>query len=111
MLYSVSSLVPQLGIVLVLHSAYSCLHYRWILSQSSLADVHEASYNDSSPPRDVVIECLAGFLLCLLGELMNKSHFLPIVGENRKDLTAPLHRTREFDLFSTRASIVAAKLK
>ena len=105
-----SAFVAQLGVILILHSAFSCLHYRWILSESSLGDVHEAAYNESSPPSDVIIECLVGFLLCLVGELL-KSDFLPIVGEKRKNLTAPLHRTRDFDLFSTRTRIVASALK
>eukprot|EP00956_Cyclotella_meneghiniana_P008119 scaffold10804_cov53-Cyclotella_meneghiniana.AAC.1 len=58
-----SLFLTALGTVLILHSTYSCLQYRSLAIAADLPDT-------SSPPMDVVIEVLTGFLLCLAGQLM-----------------------------------------
>lgn len=105
---STSRIITPLGIIILLHSAYSCLHYRSIISTSSLDDfLQEKGYNVSSPPKDVIIEVLIGFICCLFGQLLQVGKFLPVVGSERVELRAPVHVTRDFDLFCTRMKIVA----
>ena len=103
-----SRAITPLGIIILLHSAYSCLHYRSIISSSSLDDfLLSKGYSVSSPPKDVVIEVLLGFFLCLLGQMISVGKFLPVVGSGRIQLRAPAHISRDFDLFCTRAKIIA----
>ncbi len=100
--------LTPLGIIVLLHSAYSCLHYRSIISSSALEDfLVEKGYSESSPPQDVVIEVILGFLFCLFGQVSASGNFLPVVGTGRIELRAPAHVSRDFDLFCTRARIVA----
>mmetsp|Transcript_10086 Transcript_10086/g.14800 ORF Transcript_10086/g.14800 Transcript_10086/m.14800 type:complete len:113 (+) Transcript_10086:191-529(+) len=105
----ITSIITPVGIIAVLHSAYSCLHYRSILSSSNL-DLLESGYtkyNPSKPPQDVVIECLIGFTLCLIGQLIVKGHFIPVVSSTGT-VKAAVHISRDFDLFATRAGIIAS---
>ncbi len=101
--------ITPLGIIILLHSAYSCLHYRSILSASNFDDTElvDANIDPSKPPKDVVIECMVGFFLCLVGQILAAGEFLPIVGEGRREVKAPLHVGRDFDVFCTRAGIIA----
>ena len=101
-------LLTPLGIIVLLHSAYSCLHYRSIISSSALEDfLLEKGYNELSPPKDIVIEVILGFLFCLFGQVSAAGNFLPVVGTGRIELRAPAYVSRDFDLFCTRARIVA----
>ncbi len=107
-----SRAITPVGIIILLHSAYSCLHYRSIISSSSLDDfLLSKGYSVSSPPKDVVIEVLVGFFLCLLGQIIAAGKFLPVVGSGRMELRAPAHVSKDFDLFCTRAKIIAAAKK
>ena len=101
-----TKLITYLGIITLLHSAYSCLHYRSILSTSNL-DETDLNLDPSKPPQDVVIECMLGFALCLMGQILGAGEFLPIIGEGRREVKAPALVGRDFDLFSTRAGIIA----
>ncbi len=106
---SISRAITPLGIIILFHSAYSCLHYRSIISSSTLDDfLQEKGYSTSSPPKDVVFEVLLGFMLCLFGQILAVGKFLPVVGSGRIELKAPAHISRDFDLFCTRAKIIAA---
>jgi len=110
---ALTSIITPLGIITLLHSAYSCLHYRSILASSTI-DLLESgytNYNPSKPPQDVVIECVIGFTLCLVGQIICAGEFLPVVGEGRREVRAPMHVSRDFDLFSTRAGIIASVKK
>jgi hypothetical protein len=60
----------------------------------------------SKPPQDVVLECMIGFFLCLVGQVTGKGNFLPVTGEGRKEVFAPIHVGRDFDLFTTRQGIL-----
>ena len=104
---SVSTLLSSLGALLVLHSAYSALHYRAILL--SVADVPDHLSPDQ-PPADVVLEVLLGFSLCLVGQLAGNT-FVGVrattAGGKRVSQTAPAYRTRDFDIFVTRAAGIA----
>jgi hypothetical protein len=100
-------LITSLGIITLLHSAYSCLHYRSILTSSSI-DETDFNLDPSKPPHDVVIECMIGFALCLVGQILGAGEFLPIVGEGRREVKAAAHVGRDFDVFCTRAGIIAS---
>jgi hypothetical protein len=91
-----------LGMIVLLHAAYSNLHYRSILSSSTL-DVLQYGINPASPPIDVVIEVLIGFSLCLMATLIGSGPFTKVTGEGRNQIKAPPHISRDFDLFCTRA--------
>ena len=85
------------GTVLLLHAAYSCLHYR-----SLVGDIDDIM---PIPPLDVIGETAAGFLFLLIGQLMALGQLVPvsISGGKRKCLTAPAYRSRDFDIYSNRA--------
>ena len=108
MAVAMALLVTSLGVGIVLHSTYSCLHYR---SLALAADIQDAS----SPPVDVVIEVMLGFALCLVGQLMcGPFHQVRITGktqgrgqEKRREIVAPAYRTRDFDRFTTRVRAMA----
>ena len=99
-------IVTSLGALLVLHSTYSCLHYR---SLALAADIQDAS----SPPADVVVEVILGFVLCLIGQLMcGPFHQVRVTGRTpgqgmRREIVAPSYRTRDFDRFTTRVRAMA----
>ena len=103
-----TKIITYLGIITLLHSAYSCLHYRSILASTNLDDI-DLDLDPSKPPQDVVVECMVGFALCLIGQLFGSgSEFLPVIGEGRREIQAPAYLGRDFDLFSTRAGIIAS---
>jgi Membrane magnesium transporter len=89
------------GIVLLLHAAYSCLHYR-----SLVGDIEDNIM--PIPPLDVMAETAAGFLFLLIGQLMRSRQLVPvsITGGKRKSLAAPAYRSRDFDIYSNRAHVM-----
>lgn len=98
------SILTTIGSLLILHAAYSCLHYRSLAVAADLPDT-------SSPPADVVVEVIFGFFSCLVGQLLcGPFHQVrvsggPLLGSIRKsraEIVAPAYRTRDFDLFNTR---------
>jgi len=101
---SSKSIITTIGVILILHSAYSCLHYR---SLAIVADIPDTS----SPPLDVVIEVILAFGLCLLGQLMcGTFHQVKVSskeGKRRVEIVAPAYRSRDFDLFTTKARALA----
>ena len=123
---SISFFLKGTGAILMLHAAYSCMHYRSILQDLDLVatsssgsdgqhqDETETSSSSSEtmmiPPIDVYIEVVIAFLLILLGELYGigslQSVELVSAEENevkRKSLTAPAYRTRDFDIYNNRS--------
>jgi len=102
-----NSLITTIGVMLILHSAYSCLQYRSLALIADLSDT-------SSPPLDVIIEVFLGFIICLVGQLMcGQFHqvrvssgsllgSIPKSSDRRREIIAPSYRTRDFDLFNTR---------
>ena len=126
---SISFFLKGTGAILMLHAAYSCMHYRSILQDLDLVttsssgsdgqhqDETETSSSSSSetmmiPPIDVYIEVVVAFVLILLGELYGigslQSVELVVSAENenevkRKSLTAPAYRTRDFDIYNNRS--------
>jgi hypothetical protein len=124
---SISFFLKGTGAILMLHAAYSCMHYRSILQDLDLVatsssgsdgqhqDETETSSSSSEtmmiPPLDVYIEVVVAFLLILLGELYGigslQSVELVVSAENevvkRKSLVAPAYRTRDFDIYNNRS--------
>lgn len=100
-----TSMMNYLGIVVLLHAAYSNLHYRSILSSSTL-DLLQYGINPTSPPIDVVLEVLIGFSLCLVATLIGSGPFTKVTGDGRDQIKAPMHVSRDFDLFCTRAKFI-----
>mmetsp|Transcript_1004 Transcript_1004/g.1752 ORF Transcript_1004/g.1752 Transcript_1004/m.1752 type:complete len:117 (-) Transcript_1004:332-682(-) len=103
------SILTTIGVLLILHSTYSCLHYRSLAIAADLPDT-------SSPPIDVVIEVFLGFVLCLVGQLLcgpfhnvrvSGGSLLGPIRKSRGEIIAPSHRTRDFDLFTTRTKVLA----
>eukprot|EP00585_Thalassiosira_rotula_P001405 CAMPEP_0196146416 /NCGR_PEP_ID=MMETSP0910-20130528/22975_1 /TAXON_ID=49265 /ORGANISM="Thalassiosira rotula, Strain GSO102" /LENGTH=122 /DNA_ID=CAMNT_0041408605 /DNA_START=170 /DNA_END=538 /DNA_ORIENTATION=- len=110
-----TSILTTIGVLLILHSTYSCLHYRSLAIAADLP-------NTSSPPLDVVIEVILGFALCLIGQLLcGPFHEVRVVSsggggsllgrsiekKSRGEIIAPAYRTRDFDLFTTRAKALS----
>ena len=101
-----NSMLTTIGVVLILHSTYSCLQYRSLAMAADLPDTN-------SPPLDVIIEVFLGFALCLVGQLLcGPFHTVRSGGGSllggiqksniRGEIIAPAYRTRDFDLFTTR---------
>ncbi|KAL3761382.1 hypothetical protein ACHAW5_004995 [Stephanodiscus triporus] len=113
-----NSTLTTIGALLILHSTYSCLHYRSLAIAADLPDT-------SSPPADVVVEVFMGFALCLAGQLMcGPFHMVrvsggPLLGAIRKnrggrlrrEIIAPAYRTRDFDLFNTRVKALSIAMR
>mmetsp|Transcript_1702 Transcript_1702/g.2433 ORF Transcript_1702/g.2433 Transcript_1702/m.2433 type:complete len:108 (+) Transcript_1702:258-581(+) len=102
---STSQLLLVSGILLTLHSAYSCLHYRELLR-----DLEEASGDISDyplPPLDVWIEVFLGAIIILISELVRSGSTLQPVatkgGFTKRPMMAPAYRSREFDIYTSRA--------
>ena len=125
---SISFFLKGTGAILMLHAAYSCMHYRSILQDLDLVatsssgsdgqhqDETETSSSSSEtmmiPPIDVYIEVVIAFLLILLGELygigsLQSVELVSVSAEEnevkRKSLTAPAYRTRDFDIYNNRS--------
>jgi hypothetical protein len=103
---SLSSLLTCLGALLMLHSAYSCLHYRGILQDYDLQE------SISIPPIDVYIEVGAAFLSLLLGEMIGSGSLqsVDVLGNQaRRPLVAPPYKTRDFDIYANRSKALSSK--
>ena len=122
---SISFLLKGTGALLMLHAAYSCMHYRSILmdldlldstttaSSSSVSETTAASDTVAVPPMDVYIELALAFGLLLLGELLGMGPLQSVEllstsssGISHKPLVAPAHKTRDFDIYSNRSKIL-----
>mmetsp|Transcript_44214 Transcript_44214/g.86777 ORF Transcript_44214/g.86777 Transcript_44214/m.86777 type:complete len:137 (-) Transcript_44214:138-548(-) len=68
-LLSTAELLTWSGVTLVLHSAYSCLHFREIIPDP---------LTGTAPPHDVIVEALLGFFLVLFSRLSAAGEFLPV---------------------------------
>lgn len=97
-------LLNGIGVVLLLHAAYSCLHFRNLAADLELSDLQ-------IPPLDVALECASGFLLLLLSQIfVSTTQLVPItVALQTKSLVAPAYQTRDFDIYSNRASAMKKK--
>uniref|UniRef100_A0A6U3VAD6 Uncharacterized protein n=1 Tax=Ditylum brightwellii TaxID=49249 RepID=A0A6U3VAD6_9STRA len=98
-----SSFFTTSGFLLLLHSAYSCLHYRSLVASMDISATTSSSISTASPPHDVVVEVFVSFALCLVGQCLAVGPFLPVQSNKKKrELMAPLHRSRDFDIYNNR---------
>ncbi len=88
------------GVLLILHSAYSCLHYRGLVKEFTEVAI---------PPFDVKIEVCLGFLLVLAGQLMSTGPLRTVMGNCRTRILQ--YKTREFDHYQNRGTAIMRKLK
>jgi hypothetical protein len=119
-----SSYFFYVGSALILHSAYSLLHYRELLQELQDSAVATSSIGAASPsaaggssssllaqppdlPSDVIIEVVAGFVFLLISEMVRPGSALrPIAstaGQRRHQVVAPVYVSRDWDIYSTRA--------
>ena len=120
------------GAILMLHAAYSCMHYRSILldldlgqDSSSTSGEYEtttatiANNNSNSnhdeerfmiPPLDVYIEVAMAFVFIFIGELIGIGPLQSVelassstATTKHKPLAAPAYKTRDFDIYSNRS--------
>ena len=108
------SILTWIGSLLMLHGAYSCLHYRGILQDLDLED----SESYPIPPKDVTIEVSIAFIALLLGELLSAGKLQPVEvisknpsksssnHEQRKPLQAPTYLNRDFDIYANRGKVL-----
>lgn len=85
---------------MIIHSAYSCLHFRGILLDYDLQE------SVSLPPTDVYVEVGAGFILLLISEIIGSASFqsVDVLGPGkRRPLAAPAYKTRGFDIYENRS--------
>ena len=102
-----SSIFLTIGGLLLCHAAYSCLHYRELLR-----DLEDAGYEGSAaalPPMDVWAEIAVAFIIILGSELTRSGSSLRPVSTRgistgkMTPLAAPAYRSRDFDIYTTRA--------
>ena len=114
---SIAILLRGTGALLILHAAYSCLHYRSILADLDLLET------EAVPPIDVAIELVVAFVVLLAGELIGMGPLQSVevlLSSNddaaanggsskpptRRNLVAPAHKTRDFDVYTNRSRML-----
>lgn len=110
--------LTSLGALLLLHAAYSCLHFKSLLQELdiSLDDAGSIIAGRSIPPVDVYVECALGFLIVFVGQLLGpgKGNWQPCITTGkakRRPLAAPAFRTRDFDIYADRSMAVFGSFK
>lgn len=99
------------GTILLLHAAYSCLHFKALLQELDISLDDEDDGSRRVPPPDVVVECALALVVVLVGQLLQSgSAWQPCIttnaGEKRRPLAAPAFQTRDFDVYSDRAAAI-----
>ena len=125
---NISKQLTTIGALLILHSTYSCLHYRSLaIAANLLPDI------TSTPPLDVILEVFLGFTLCLIGQLTCYGPFHQVrhksaggtallaqdveilrSGNGRwvmDEIIAPEYRTRDYDYFNTRVRALSMAMR
>jgi hypothetical protein len=107
---SLSVFLSVTGVILMIHSAYNCMHYRSLLQDMDLLQ-YDNQY--PIPPLDVYFEVAVSFVMILLGELldMGKLQSVDVFSSQttRKSLVAPPYRTRDFDIYNNRSVVLQMK--
>jgi Membrane magnesium transporter len=102
------------GFVLLLHAAYSCLHFKSLLQELDI-EVDAGFGGRTVPPLDVQVECLVALLIVFAGQLLGPGQgtwqpcltTTSITGAKRRPLAAPAYITRDFDIYADRSRVVA----
>ena len=93
------------GLLLVLHSAYSAVHYKSYMRGKGM------TVEANTVPADVAVEVLIGFLMCLVGVTFNQGEFLPVKSSCSGDLKKydTLDSRPEFEVFGHRGKYIATR--
>ncbi|XP_073275534.1 membrane magnesium transporter [Primulina huaijiensis] len=86
--------VGVLGVLIISHAAYSTIQYRSVLK------ITEEQF--SGPPIDVVIELIAGMVLCLWAALTVPGKFLSIHLHSDENRMVTLPANLDFIIFNHR---------
>lgn len=95
---SLSEITTWVGVILVLHSAFSCQQYRGLVSAMELQGNNTMAL--PMVPADVFMEVGVGFLFCWLGQMGAMGTIRPLTSGGQ--LAAPSYRTRDFDTYNHR---------
>jgi hypothetical protein len=109
---SASTILSSIGVLTMLHAAYSCMHYRSMLQDLDLIQQQDdGSRSDYPiPPLDVYVEVAVSFAMILLSELIKVGPFQSVdISKNRKPLVAPAYITRDFDIYNNRSKVLLHK--
>ncbi len=101
---SISFVLKATGALLMLHAAYSCMHYRSILQDLDLLEMNAGT------PGDVYVEVALSFVLIMVGELISMGPLQSVdvlsSQEKKQPLVAHPHKTRDFDVYSNRSKVL-----
>ena len=111
---STSTVLFAVGTILILHSAYSCSHYRELLQSLRDSGMEEdVLLHQPRLPLDVWMEVAFGFGSILISELIRPGSALRPIQQTAASkrgqpppLMAPPYRTRDFDIYATRAKVL-----
>jgi hypothetical protein len=120
-----SGTVPlTLSIVLILHAAFSLQHYRALMQDiledntASLPNLIATTTTGAAVqhldhdiathiaiPLDIWLELAIGYFILVLSELWSRGSMQPVLSKGRRPrpIVAPVYRTRDFDIYETRA--------
>ena len=104
--------VTLIGFIILLHAAYSCLHFKGLLQE---LDMELDGGLVRLPPLDVQVECLLALTIVFVGQLLGpgKGTWQPCLtttsstGIKRRPLAAPAFLSRDFDIYADRSQAVA----
>ena len=113
------------GTLLLLHAAYSCLHFKALLQELDISIDADDEGRRRVPPPDVIVECALGLVVMFVGQLLQSGGaWQPCVttsssssatasatgkssGIQRRPLAAPAYKTRDFDVYADRSAAVS----
>jgi hypothetical protein len=122
-----SGTVPlTLSIVLILHAAFSLQHYRALMQDilednaslpnslisttttTGAAAVQHKDHDIATHiaiPLDIWLEISIGYGILVVSELWSRGSMQPVLSKGRRPrpIVAPVYRTRDFDIYETRA--------
>ncbi|CDP06767.1 unnamed protein product [Coffea canephora] len=103
----VGFVVGVLGVLILSHAAYSTIQYRAMLK------ITEEEF--SGPPINVVVELIAGLMLCMWAALTVPGKFLSILSHSDENRVVALPENLDFMIFNHRGKAIPmgidAKLK
>lgn len=101
-----SDVLFVVGSSLILHAAYSCLHYRGLLQELEESAVNGGAAAAPDLPIDVLLEVAMGFVSLLISEMIRPGSALRPISSPHQTLMAPSYRSRDFDIYTTRAKVL-----
>ena len=104
----ISTTFTLTGSLLLLHAAYSCLHFKSLLQELEIPFEAGSGGTRSVPPPDVYVECALGLLVLFVGQLLGPGAgvWQPCVTggtTKRRPLAAPAYKSRDFDVYADRS--------